>query len=101
MPRRLVATAISRHLAGAHTRSTWVDGEWTAGFRVASAGRSTVVVWFECPPGEAPGLEPVALMKYGTTLRSLGYRVEVADRPMLDGQGGWRKLYVTRGEGDA
>jgi len=101
MPRRLVATAISRHLAGAHTRSTWVDGEWTAGFRAASAGRSTVVVWFECPPRQASELEPVALRRYGATLRSLGYRVEVADRPMLDGQTGRRKLYVTRGDGDA
>lgn len=103
MRRKLHAHAVSRQLAAAgHVRARFGHaGAWSAGFMVADAGRTSVVVCFEAPASEVARLEPSTIASYARTLQGLGFTVEVADRPMLDGQAGRQKIYVSRRDDDA
>lgn len=102
MRRKLHAHAVSRQLADAgHVRAKiGPEGVRAAGFWVTEAGRG-VVVCFEAPAGEVPRLEPSTILGYARSLQTFGYVVEIADRPMMDGQSGRQKIYVTRRGDDA
>ena len=97
MSKKLHAHAISRQLADAgHARAKFgPEGVRSAGFCVVEAGRA-VVVCFEAPASEVTRLEASTIAGYARALQGLGYVVEVADRPMMDGQTGRQKIYVSR-----
>lgn len=98
MRRKLYAHTVSRQLAEAgHVRAKLgPDGPRSAGFYVTESGRD-VVVCFEAPTAvDVARLEPSTILSYARSLQALGYVVEIADRPMMDGQGGRQKIYVSR-----
>lgn len=98
MRKKLHAHAVSRQLADAgHVRAKLgPGGARAAGFWVTEAGRG-VVVCFEAPTAaDVARLEPSTILSYARSLQALGYVVEIADRPMMDGQSGRQKIYVSR-----